>query len=640
MRAVWLVALCTSLASADLGPAAGFLRHQLDYTHDAFWVYHGEAMPENHFPVLGLLSRDPPDDSGRLPIRVSTHCTDNPQSSPECIRSEVTRGDAGACLQHGYMPPGDVVPRANWGDQPDAATDLSQAHTLTFYARGERGGERAEFFMGGIGRGDPTIQRPDAVARYPDVPKVSTGEVHLDKTWRRFTLRLPDGIPRNHVISGFAWWQWAQQDAPSVIYLDSIWYDYPRAREPRLPPSLVIESGEQRVDQAQRGFAHIYDSALSMIAFLALGDMRHARLIAEAFCYVMSHDPDGDWTQRGLRNCYSAGDIALPPGWLSSGGAGAARLAGFWNRKDDAEHPDGVWYQDKYGNAVYVGNVAWAGIALCHSWRATGERRYLDVARDLGRWILTHARTEAGFRGGMDYWAKEARPILWTSTEHNLDCFVLFTLLAKAGPSGSTAWSEPAQHARDFAVSMWDKKARHFWTGLTDTGNINHAFVPVDVQAWAALALRDPSYYRALDWAIVNCTVGPPQHPWTGFAYRDVRLLADTHPAKGMWPEGTAQMICALRQAGRHADANRYLWELRRLHHSLLSEGKPGMVASVPPVLEAQPPERDRRFEYFRRQHVGATAWLCCADMTDANTPVWESVALNPYWMSTLSGGE
>ena len=623
------LALSTGSVSADVGPAAEFLRHQMDITNDVFWVYSDESMSGNHFPVLCLLTPPAVVNAHKpLPINVCTHWTANPQSPPECIRSEVTHGDAGACLQHGYMEPDDTTPRPNWGDRPDAGTDLSQAHYLTFYARGERGGERAEFFVGGIGR-DPGTGLPELGRAFPDIPKISTGVVQLGQRWQRFSIPLPANTPRKQVIAGLAWWQWANPDGgPSVIFLDSAWYDWARPREPRLPASFAIETSDQEFDQVQRGFAHVYDSALAEIAFLALDDVRHARLIADALCYAVENDPDGNWIQGGIRNCYSAGDSALPAGWLPTGRPAAARLAGFWHREGDAEHPDGVWYQDEYANAVYVGNIAWAGIALCHVARVTGDEKYLKIAKRLGHWIISHARAKSGFRGGMDYWAKQATPVPWTSTEHCIDSFVLFTLLAGADPANAAGWSDEAQHAREFVERMWDDTTGHFWTGLTDTGEINQAFIPVDVQAWAVLALRDPRYTRALDWAISNCTVGPAQHQLPGFAFRDVKQLAEGHPAKGLWPEGTSQMVCALRQAGRAADAESYLATLQRLQGEFVAEGKQGMVASTLPVLEAQPPEPKRRFEYFRRQHVGATAWFVFAEL-----------GANPYWLPNLYGG-
>ena len=639
--ALWLTVLTWgSPAFAQWMPAADFLRHQVDYAFEQYYVYTDTAMPENHFPVLVYMG--PPGMEGAPPITVSTVCTTAPCAGSECIRSEVTHASAGACFQHGYMENGDTVPRPNLGDRPDAATDLTGARHLVFHARGERGGEEVEFFVGGIGR---DLAGPQGDGPFPDVPKIAEPKT-LTQIWQTFGMVLPDDTKLDHVINGFGWWQRARPNGPSVIYIDDIRYECPRAREPRFPVSFATEDRRDPFDTVQRSFAHTYDSALGLITFLALGDERRARLIGEAFCEAREHDPDGPRIEGALRNCYSAGDLFLPNGWVPTGIPGAVRLAGFWTRlaadgravfpspeaMDDGEWR---WFQDQYANAVYVGNIAWAGIALVHLCDRTHEPRYLAAAVALGEWIVKHALGQAGFSGGTKYWADQdgnstEAHVKWVSTEHNLDCYVLFTLLETRDRDADRArkWSEAAAHARAFVESMWDDGAHHFWTGRKPNGDLNPDFIPVDCQAWAVLALRDPAYSPALDWTVGDCSVQLPEFGLRGFAFRDLSGLPPDHLSRGIWPEGTAQMVCAFRQTQRTADAARYLETLREIQRQLLPQQN-GMVAAADEVLEAFPPDEDGKHEYYHRQHVGATCWFILAE-----------TGWNPYWLEPMDGGE
>lgn len=67
----------------------------------------------------------------------------------------------------------------------------------------------------------------------------------------------------------------------------------------------------------------------SNTCFLLRG-ARRARLIADAFVYAAEHDRRFD--DGRLRSTYSAGDIALPPGWMPNNRAGTAPVAAFQHR--------------------------------------------------------------------------------------------------------------------------------------------------------------------------------------------------------------------------------------------------------------------------------------------------------------------
>lgn len=105
-------------------------------------------------------------------------------------------------------------PSNNWGIEKDAGTDLTGAKSLTFWARGERGGERIEEFkMGGIS------------GAYPDSDTASIGPIVLTTEWKQYSIDLK-GRDLSHIIGGFAWS--ANLDANPggcTFYLDEIRYE-------------------------------------------------------------------------------------------------------------------------------------------------------------------------------------------------------------------------------------------------------------------------------------------------------------------------------------------------------------------------------------------------------------------------------
>lgn len=106
-------------------------------------------------------------------------------------------------------------PDSNWGQS--LGRNLIGAKNLTFYARCERGGEKAEFKVGGITTG-----------RYPDsinIP-ISTGVILLSKEWRQYSINL-SGQNLTNMIGGFCWVTNENQNPlGSTIYLDDIKYEW------------------------------------------------------------------------------------------------------------------------------------------------------------------------------------------------------------------------------------------------------------------------------------------------------------------------------------------------------------------------------------------------------------------------------
>ena len=144
-------------------------------------------------------------------ITLDDSYTENPHSDPICIKiiysaaKSQEEGWAGIYWQH---------PDSNWGDKI-GGYDLTGATKLTFWARGEKGGEKAEFKVGGI------------TGKYPDSlrPPVSTGVVILSDNWQQYTIDLT-GKDLSHIIGGFVWVTNKNQNPYGcTIYLDDIRYE-------------------------------------------------------------------------------------------------------------------------------------------------------------------------------------------------------------------------------------------------------------------------------------------------------------------------------------------------------------------------------------------------------------------------------
>jgi len=108
-------------------------------------------------------------------------------------------------------------PANNWGDvSGNAGYDLRGAEKLTFWARGENGGERIhEFRVGGI------------VGQYPDSDVASLTNVRLSRKWKKYALDLRKKDLR-HIIGGYGFIVLkAENPGGMTFYLDDIMFEGP-----------------------------------------------------------------------------------------------------------------------------------------------------------------------------------------------------------------------------------------------------------------------------------------------------------------------------------------------------------------------------------------------------------------------------
>ena len=90
--------------------------------------------------------------------------------------------------------------------------DLTGAKKLTFWARGENGGEKVSFSYGLLDK-----------ANYPDSSKGEIKDAELTKEWKQYTIDL-SGKDLSQIKTPFAWILGAKGD-PITFYLDDIKFE-------------------------------------------------------------------------------------------------------------------------------------------------------------------------------------------------------------------------------------------------------------------------------------------------------------------------------------------------------------------------------------------------------------------------------
>lgn len=140
-------------------------------------------------------------DTGNIKM---TQDTTNPHGGKTDLKVQYTSG-------HGW---GGVVwqsPANDWGKKP-GGFDLTGAKKLTFWARGEEGGEKVSFSFGILDKAD-----------FHDTAKGEIKDQELTKDWKQYTIDLA-GKDLSQIKTGFVWVLGAKGD-PVTFYLDDITYE-------------------------------------------------------------------------------------------------------------------------------------------------------------------------------------------------------------------------------------------------------------------------------------------------------------------------------------------------------------------------------------------------------------------------------
>ena len=353
----------------------------------------------------------------------------------------------------------------------------------------------------------------------------------------------------------------------AYLFLDEMMDRHATGPVPRLVQSFAGGA------LGRQGFtaSETYDDALVIDAYLAAGNpaaTARAEVIGNGLLYVQAHDQQHDGR---VRAAYAPTPLRSPADVTVDS---AASLAG---------------------------NMAWAGLALARLYAVTGRSAYLTGAENIGNWVQAHCRDTrgpGGYTGGQNAGGQK---IEWKSTEHNIDLYALFSMLA--AQTRNPAWAARAAWARFFVASMWDPRQGRFYVGTTTDGfTPNDQYLPEDVNSWSYLALRASRYQASVSWDVANLAVSTAGHPGVSACRGD---------RNGVWYEGTAHLADALEFRGAPGDAARARGYLATLYYAQAGgpgAGHRGIIAASRNGL------RDcDGGTYSNSLHTGTTAWYILA---------------------------
>jgi hypothetical protein len=336
---------------------------------------------------------------------------------------------------------------------------------------------------------------------------------------------------------------------------------------------------ESRLPAGLASSAFVYDNALAVIALVACGNVRSATTIGNALSLAVRNDRT--FTDGRVRNAYRAGPV----------GKGAPALPGWWDGKQN------IWAEDAAQDGTSTGNVAWAALALLTLHQATKQETFLADAAHLIDWVIANVSSGGGFRGGFHGYDPQQVKLTWISTEHNVDVYAAAAWLFRL--TGERKYADAASQARVFLERAFD--ADHFRLGTKPDGSLaDSGMLALDAQLWPWMAIPDASaqWRSALNFAATHLAVKD------GFDFNGDR--------DGVWVEGTAQASLAYRIAGDPARSAQLLTTLEadRTPSGLLNATREARVSTG---LSIDPTKTEADFFYFRRPHLGATAWATLA---------------------------
>lgn len=170
---------------------------------EPFNVYTDKNARGNHFSASGWMG-DYSD------ITFTESWRENPHSGTDCIKVKYgPNASQGARWAGMYWQ----NPPNNWGEKK-GGYDLTGAKKLTFWARGEKGGERVE-----------TVKIGGLTGTYPDSDTATAGPIILTKDWQQYSINL-DGKDLSYISGGFVWATNLDVNPNGcTFYLDDIIYE-------------------------------------------------------------------------------------------------------------------------------------------------------------------------------------------------------------------------------------------------------------------------------------------------------------------------------------------------------------------------------------------------------------------------------
>ena len=365
----------------------------------------------------------------------------------------------------------------------------------------------------------------------------------------------------------------------------------------------VEESGGFIASEAQRekasDYAYLYDNAMAAVVLSKVGAQAHAEKIADAIVFAQTHDRT--FEDGRLRNTYSSGDPKEYSGRSIAGKKVTISIPGFW--------ANGHWQEDIYTVSTSTGNMAWTIIGLVSVAENASEEKkteYLDAAMRAADFVLTLKSDNGGFTAGYDGWDDAQTKATYQSTEHNIDLYSAFSVLAKAvsdkAPDKAASYKDAAEYAKAFVMSMYDPELHCFYTGTEDDGKtVSDGVIPLDTNSLSLLALWDELEDKDEIFAFVEERMAVDD----GYDFSAGDL-------DGIWNEGTAQMaVCYLLKE----DTAKYDSIMAYLDTQVLKDGSitaadiDGLSTGF--ILYGS----DILWVYNHEQSIGATCWLAFAQL-------------------------
>jgi hypothetical protein len=135
-------------------------------------------------------------------IKMNPAWTTQPHTGQTCLRCDfdAAAGWGGVTWQN---------PAGDWGDR-GGGYDLTGAKKLTFWARGEKGGEAVSFLFGTLAK----------TKKFSDTGSGKLEKVTLGKEWQRYEIDV-NGQDLTRIKTGFVW-TLASPGQSVTFYLDDI----------------------------------------------------------------------------------------------------------------------------------------------------------------------------------------------------------------------------------------------------------------------------------------------------------------------------------------------------------------------------------------------------------------------------------
>jgi hypothetical protein len=540
----------------------------------------------------------------------------------------------GYIFMTGKLPTGSTQPEIDFGTT-NTGYNLRGAKRLKFKARGEVGGERVQFYMGGLANNDDSAPYPDTAEKHYD----NGAFVTLSAEWTDYVIDL-SGLDLSRIASGFGWASNELQNSGKekiVFYLDEIIYEFD---EERNDPLLLRSHEPLSLDREEafiNNFAYIYDNAIAALVLSYTGELIKARQIADALVFAANNDRS--YNTCLLRNAYANGAIQSFPGWLSPLGKVFAKLPGFFDTESS------MWWEDRYAVSINTGNIGWSILALAEVYRnAPYQQEYLTTACGLGDYILNNffSPDEAGggFTGGLEGWEPTPEMLTYKSTEHAIDLYVAYKQLAEltatSDPTAAARYQAASLHARNFVMSMYDPILGCFYTGTTNDGKtINKSTLPLDTNTWAILALLDDTDVADL-WDSEKVVSFIDQH------FRVGDGMDFNEDCDGIWYEGTGEYAVVADLLGK---PNEYTRTLTCMNNAAGNDGsitaadRDGVTTGFDVTIASNETETGLKsipWLYNKRGALGSTCWLAFAQLQinpytgkSTNSPITGNVALS-----------